>query len=104
MAEFIHTKETIVKEGEPIVFENKTKSNFDVAAGVVFHKSGLYRVTVDGNRTIVSKESEIIHCHECEYGEIDDRINQYYCKYSEFWNNGDHFCGYAERRGNNGSE
>ena len=106
MAEFTYTKETIVKEGEPIVFENKTKSNFDVAASVVFYKSGLYRVIVDGNRTIVSKESEIIHCHECKIGEIDDSDfpNQYYCKYSGCWNDGDHFCGYAKRRKKDDSE
>ena len=44
--------------GESIVFENKTDSAFDVSAGVVFHKSGIYEVSILKNKTIVSKVTE----------------------------------------------
>lgn len=58
MAEFTGGNEDIISVGEPIVFENKTESNYEVCAGIVFHNSGIYEVSVDGNRTIVSKVSE----------------------------------------------
>lgn len=58
MAEFFDAKEKIVDVGEPVVFENKTDSNFDVDTGIVFHKSGIYEVSILGNRTIVSKVTE----------------------------------------------
>ena len=58
MPDFIHTKEKIIKENEPVIFENHTDSDFSVSAGIVFRESGLYRVIVDDGRTTVSKEPE----------------------------------------------
>lgn len=58
MSEFTGGNENIISVGEPIVFENKTESNYEVCAGIVFHNSGIYEVSVDENRTIVSKVSE----------------------------------------------
>lgn len=58
MAKFTGGNENIISVGEPIVFENKTESNYEVCAGIVFHNSGIYEVSVDGNRTIVSKVPE----------------------------------------------
>lgn len=58
MAEFFDAKEKTVNVGESVVFENKTDSNFDVSTGIVFHKSGIYEVSILGNHTIVSKVTE----------------------------------------------
>ncbi len=58
MAEFIGETEKSVSIGEPVVFENKTDSAFEVSTGVVFHKSGIYEVSVLKNKTIVSKITE----------------------------------------------
>ena len=58
MAEFSGGEEKLVRENEPIVFENKTDSSFDVGMGVIFHKSGIYEVSILGNRTTVSKVAE----------------------------------------------
>ena len=58
MAEFIGEKDKNINIGEPVVFENKTDSAFEVSAGVVFHKSGIYEVSVLKNKTIVSKVTE----------------------------------------------
>jgi len=35
-----------VELNEPLIFENKTDSSFNVAAGIIFRKSGLYQVSV----------------------------------------------------------
>lgn len=51
MAEFVSKEDT----GDSIIFENKTDSTFEVSAGIVFHKSGLYEVSVYDNRTIITK-------------------------------------------------
>lgn len=53
MAEFTRGNEKCISAREPIVFENKTESKYEVCAGIVFHKSGIYEVSVIGNRTIV---------------------------------------------------
>jgi hypothetical protein len=58
MAEFTGGNEKDISVGEPIVFENKTECKFEVCAGVVFHKSGVYEVSIVGNRTIVSEVSK----------------------------------------------
>lgn len=58
MAEFVGGKSVVVDIGEPITFENKTDTDFGVSCGVVFRKNGLYRVSVDGQRTSVSIEPE----------------------------------------------
>ena len=76
MAEFIG-EEKLVSKGE-IVFENKTDSSFDVGMGVVFHKSGIYEVSIVGNKTIVSEagksktwpESAREYCAECDHIEM----------------------------------
>lgn len=51
MAEFVNNNS--------IVFKNKTDASFDVAAGIVFRKSGLYRVTVDEKTIIVETVMEL---------------------------------------------
>lgn len=58
MAEFEGIKEKNVGVGEPITFENKTDSDFDVDTGIIFHKSGIYEVSISGKRTVVSKVTE----------------------------------------------
>lgn len=57
MAEYIG-EEKVVNKDEPLIFENKTDSVFDVGTGIIFRKSGLYEVLVMGNKTIVSKVSD----------------------------------------------
>lgn len=54
MAEYIHN-ENIVKKGDPIVFKNNCEYSFDVDTGIIFHKSGIYEVSIVGNITTVSK-------------------------------------------------
>lgn len=58
MAEFEGIEEKIVGIGEPIAFENKTDSDFDVSTGIVFRRSGIYEISIVGRRTIVSKVTE----------------------------------------------
>lgn len=44
---------------------------------------------------------EIIRCRECKHGEVDNPCfpDQYLCRRNgSDWNNGDHYCGYAERK------
>lgn len=55
MAEYHNTKEIVVTKGDPIIFKNNTDVSFDVSAGIVFHKSGLYDVTVRDKYVAVSK-------------------------------------------------
>ena len=55
MAEFIGSEEKVIEVDESVIFENKTDSDFEVSAGIIFHKSGLYDVSIVGRRTIVSK-------------------------------------------------
>lgn len=57
MIEYIG-EEKVVNKDEPLIFENKTDSTFDVGAGIIFRKSGLYEVLIVGNKTIVSKVSD----------------------------------------------
>ena len=54
MAEYIG-EEKVINKDEPLIFENKTDSTFDVGTGIIFRKSGLYEVLITGNKTIVSK-------------------------------------------------
>lgn len=45
--------------------------------------------------------TEIIHCRECKFGEVDNPCfpDQYFCHHNGCdWNMGDHYCGYAERK------
>lgn len=57
MGEYIG-EEKVLNKNEPLIFENKTDSAFDVDTGIIFHKSGLYEVLIMGNKTIVSKVSD----------------------------------------------
>ena len=43
----------------------------------------------------------VVRCKDCEYGkeETDSCTFNYFCSYDGCaWNNGDHFCGYGERK------
>ena len=53
--EFVGGEEKIIDINDQIVFENKTDSNFDVGVGIIFHTSGLYDISISGNRVIVTK-------------------------------------------------
>ena len=75
MAEFVGGEPISVGVDEPITFENKTYTAFDVGCGIVFRKSGLYRVCIVGKHMSVSIEPERkkghwIHkgcgCFECD--------------------------------------
>ena len=58
MVEYVGEKEKLVNVDEPIIFENKTGSNYEVSAGIVFHKGGVYEVSIEGCKTTISKISE----------------------------------------------
>lgn len=58
MAEFVGGEPISVGIDEPITFENKTDTAFDVCCGIVFRKSGLYRVSIVGRHTSVAVEPE----------------------------------------------
>ena len=49
---FVGGEEKIIDVNDQIVFENKTDSNFDVGVGIIFHTSGLYDISISGNRVI----------------------------------------------------
>ena len=100
MAEFSGGEEKIIRENEPIVFENKTDSSFDVGMGVVFRKSGIYDVSIVGNKTVVKKllaaQPEIVRCKDCKYRGVGN-----YCVYGTrlAWvTKSNDFCSRAERR------
>ena len=58
MNNLIYREEKNIDVDEPVIFENKTDSDFEVSAGIVFRKSGLYDVSIVGRRTIISKVAE----------------------------------------------
>ena len=58
MAEFLYRGEKVLGIDEPIILENNTDASFDVGVGIIFRKSGLYRVSVDGKHTSVEIEPE----------------------------------------------
>lgn len=60
MAEFIGVEEKAINAGDPLIFGNKTDCSYDVSAGIVFHKSGIYKVSIDGNKTTITKVSQKI--------------------------------------------
>ena len=86
MAEFVYRGEKIIGIDEPITLENNTGASFDVSVGVgiIFRKSGLYRVSVDGKHTSVKIEPERKKGKWIERDDCWDGI--YYecsvCKYS----------------------
>ena len=59
MAEFIQSAEQFISVNESVVFVNNTDSNFEVGTGIIFRKSGLYEVSVVGNRITVTKVSDL---------------------------------------------
>ena len=75
MAEFVGGEPISVGVDEPITFENKTYTytTFDVGYGIVFRKSGLYRVSIDGRHVSIEVEPErkkgkwifIGDCYKC---------------------------------------
>ena len=58
MAEFVGREPISVGIDEPITFENKTDTAFDVDCGIVFRKSGLYQVSIVGRCISVAVEPE----------------------------------------------
>ena len=89
MAEFSGGEEKLVRENEPIVFENKTDSSFDVSMGVVFHKSGTYEVSIVGNKTTVSEVGKgrsegttdiKAMFTDSERYKLSDILQNYYCE------------------------
>lgn len=58
MAEFVGGEPISVGVDEPVTFENKTDTAFDVDCGIVFRKSGLYRVSIVGRHITVAVEPE----------------------------------------------
>lgn len=79
MAEFTGSNEKDISIGEPIVFENKTECKFEVCAGVVFHKSGVYEVSILGNRTIVSEVPKRKTGEWIEYDSDEDKYDVIKC-------------------------
>lgn len=109
MAEYINNKEELINVGEPIIFENKTEASFDVSVGIVFRKSGLYRVSVYGRNISVQKESgepfsadvqSVVRCKDCVY-QTESWSGIKYCEA-----HGDHigkdydYCSNARRKEN----
>lgn len=80
MAEFIRTEEKVVNIGDPVIFENNTDSDFEVSAGIIFHKSGLYDVSVVGRRTIVSKVAGRKKGRWYDVGSLSCRCSECGCK------------------------
>lgn len=55
MSEFVGGEEKIINANDQIIFENKTDSIFEVSTGIIFHESGLYDISISGNRVTVTK-------------------------------------------------
>ena len=89
MAEFIDIKEKTVDIGDLVFFENKTDSDIEVSAGIIFKKSGVYEVTIAGNKTFVTKVTERKHGHWIIVDEPNpnyspfDGSSEYFCECSE---------------------
>ena len=106
MAEFVGGEPISVGVNGPITFENKTDTAFDVGCGIVFRKSGLYRVSIVGRHMSVAVEPEIIYCKDCKHWQSEEHIgnNNVHtlnlaslpCK--NWLTAGDWYCGSAERR------
>ena len=71
MPEYIHKTEEIVEKDKAITFENKTDTDFDVSVGIVFRKSGLYRVSIVNDKVSVEVEQERKHGKWTSDGIID---------------------------------
>ena len=59
MEKFIQSTKQFVNVNESVVFVNNTDSSFEVGTGIIFRKSGLYEVSVVGNRITVTKVSDL---------------------------------------------
>lgn len=70
MAEFLYRGEKIIGIDESITLENNTDTSFDVGVGIIFWKSGLYRVSVDGKHVSVKIEPERKKGKWLVYGDI----------------------------------
>ena len=57
MSRFANTETKAVSIGDSIIFENNTDSDFSVAAGIIFRESGVYDVSITGDKITVSKLS-----------------------------------------------
>ncbi len=80
----MNDEQKVVSVGVPIIFENKIDASFEVSAGIVFRKSGVYEVSIVGNKTIVSKvagrekgewvkiepRSKDLKCSNCGYCDV----------------------------------
>lgn len=75
MAEFVGGKPISVGIDEPITFKNKTDTAFDVSCGIVFRKSGLYRVSIVGRHISVAVEPERKKGHWIEVDDCYNRIS-----------------------------
>ena len=88
MAEYVGGEPMAVGVGDPITFENKTNDSFSVDVGIVFRKSGLYRVSIVDKHTSVEIEPErkkgewkilkgtgLASCEYCSH--ITDRYSVY---------------------------
>lgn len=86
MAEFVGGEPVSVGVNEPITFESKIDTAFDVGCGIVFRKSGLYRVSIVGRHTSVAVEPERRKGKWGNHGECP------FCSYLRQWED-DRFCG-----------
>ena len=88
MDEFVGGEPISVGIDEPITFENKSYTAFNVCYGIVFRKSGLYRVSITGRHVSIAVEPErktgrwiedddemLARCSEC--GEASDHISDF---------------------------
>lgn len=58
MADFVVKKQELIGNDQKVVIENQTDSSFDVGTGIIFHKSGLYEVSILGNKITISQAAE----------------------------------------------
>ena len=82
MAEFVGGEPISVGVDEPITFENKTYTytTFDAGYGIVFRKSGLYRVSIDGRHVTVEFEPERKKGKWYDVGSLSCRCSACGCK------------------------
>lgn len=45
----------------------------------------------------------VVRCKDCKHGEYDKMIDEYYCEMTYCSEKENHFCGYGERKVDNGS-
>lgn len=99
MAEFIGETENSTNIEKSVVFENKTDTAFEVSAGVVFHKSGIYEVSVLKNKTIVSKVTERERGEWISLDDFRGKYNEFGYKCSECGTQNDYQDNYCPHCG-----